>query len=83
MDSDSETDVVSIDRQPRSETQPAPPPPPSNPMANHTGPLGTAKVLGSSVVPDLMKVYESMTQSSAALCQDEVGTTADSQPKPS
>jgi hypothetical protein len=70
MDSDSETDVVSIDRQPRSKTHPAPPPPPFNPVAN---------MLGSSVVPDLMKVYESMPQSSAAPCPDEIGTTADFQ----
>ena len=79
MDGDSEIDVVSNDRQPLLETHPAPPPPPFNPMANHSGPLGTANVLGSSVVPDLMKVYESMTQSSAAPCPDEVGTTSDSQ----
>lgn len=46
------------------QTHTAPQPPPFNPMASHSGQPPSATALGNSVVPDLMKVYESMTQSS-------------------
>lgn len=71
--------VVSNDGQSHSETHPAPQPPPFNPMLPHSGQPGSVTALGTSVVPDLMKVYESMTQGSSPQDPNGIDTTADSQ----
>ena len=79
MNGNGESHLVSNDGQSHSETHPAPQPPPFNPMLPHSGQPGSVTVLGTSVVPDLMKVYESMTQGSAPQDPNGIDTTADPQ----
>lgn len=79
MNSSGESHQGSNDGQPHSETHPAPQPPPFNPILPHNGQPGSVSALGTSVVPDLMKVYESMTQGSAPPDPNGIDTTSDSQ----